>query len=312
MMRLLCVLATLSLFAATASGQMRSLFDPDDFVDPRQHEEAVFAARLVAGGARDVTDDYRPLHQNAGFLHLANSFYWKKFQFDYKHTEVLADRGPQIVTTCGCSPSIYFPTPPTRDSTPSAPLPEPKETLQFGWYYEASGGQPDLPVMLRLRASFSWQPVNTVVHSGTNDEITARLSGREKSFGLETDTYFRIGSHNVFGSLVYARNVRSGTTDDRSQQEIAYTARFPGTSYKSILMRATMTVGAISNRGAAGFNLFNPAFEAMWHHHPSRVNVHLIWSPLAMRSGAAGWETHHQIAIYVDKGYVKLFGKPST
>lgn len=300
--------AALLLFSAVVSAQMRPIFDPDDFVHPGQHEGPVFASRLIIGAAANFSDDYRPLHKSARFLHLTNSFYRGNFQFDYKHSEVRADKGPPTVS-CGCSPTIYFPTPPPHDSTPAPPQPSRKETLQFGWYFSLPGGPADPPVMLRVRASFSRQSIDTTIHSSQTGDVSARLSGREQSFGLDTDTYFRIRGHDIFGALLYARNVRSGTTDDRRQQELAYMARFPGTSYKNILMRATMTVGAISNRGAAGLNLVNPAFEALWHHHPSRANLHLIWSPQATRSGARGWEMHHQIAIYVDRGFVKLFSK---
>jgi hypothetical protein len=303
--------AAVVILCTSATAQIRPIFDPDDFVDPRQHEGPVFGSRLVAGAASDFVDDYRPLNQSASFLHLVNSFYWKSFELDYKHSEVFADRGSREVTSCGCSPPIYFPTPSTGDSTPSAPPQSSKETVQFGWYHSVSGGPVDPPVMLRYRLSWSRQAVHTTVRSGSTDDIIARLSGREQSLGIDADTFFRVRGHDIYGSVFYAQNVRSGTIDDRRQQELAYMARFPGTSYKSILMRATMTVGAISNRGAAGLNLVNPAFEALWHHHASRVNVHLIWSPLAMRSGAAGWETHQQVVIYVDRGYVKLFGKPS-
>src|SRR4051812_32843436 len=139
--------ALIVLVAAKGAAQMIPIFDPDDFVDPGQHVGPVFASRLVGGAAHDFIDDYRPLHQNTTFVHMVNSFYWKTFDFHYKHSEVFADRGPQRVTMCGCSPPIYFPTPPTRDATPSAPLPESKETLQFGWYHGVPSGRADPPVV---------------------------------------------------------------------------------------------------------------------------------------------------------------------
>ena len=52
----------------------------------------------------------------------------------------------------------------------------------------------------------------------------------------------------------------------------------------------------------------NPAFEAFWHHWGTRANLHLVWSPQTTRSGAEGWETHHQIALFVDRAlFVKIF-----
>jgi hypothetical protein len=54
----------------------------------------------------------------------------------------------------------------------------------------------------------------------------------------------------------------------------------------------------------------SPAFEAFWHEHTTDVNVHLVWNPQSTRSGAEGWTTTHQIALFVDRAlYVKLFRK---
>jgi hypothetical protein len=99
----------------SASAQQRPIFDPDDFVDPRQHEGVVFAFRLVLGGASNLDDDYRPVHHDATFALLTNSFYWSAFQFDYKHSEVRAGGAPSVVE-CRCPNPIYFPTPPPPGS----------------------------------------------------------------------------------------------------------------------------------------------------------------------------------------------------
>ena len=55
---------------------------------------------------------------------------------------------------------------------------------------------------------------------------------------------------------------------------------------------------------STGLNVVNPAFEAFWHDPVTRANLHLVWSPLSTRSGAGGWETHHQIALFADRGIV--------
>src|SRR4029077_16848936 len=99
----------------------------------------------------------------------------------------------------------------------------------------------------------------------------------------------------------YARTVRSGTPDNRSQNELAYTHRFPVLPVKSVLFRATLTVGSVSGRGATGLNVVNPYFEAFWHHYSSQANLHLVWSPQATRSGTGGWEHHNQVALFVDR-----------
>lgn len=298
--------AILLFIATAAAAQQRPVFDPDDFVDARQHDAPAFISRLVLGGASGVVDDYRPLHQNAAFLHLTNSLYWGSVQFDYKVSDVSGKKTP--VSVCGCAGNpIYFPNPPSADSVPAAPPPGLKQTSQFAWYHAVVGGPAEPEVMLRYRLSVTSQPIDTDVTSiGTG--AVSRLSGRERSIGLDADTYFRIGIHDVWGSLLVGRTTRTGTTDNRAQNELAYMARFPGRSVGPLLLRATLTVGGVSGRSASGLSIVNPAFEAFWHLRRTDANVHLVWSPLAARSGAEGWQMHHQIALFVDRAlYVKLF-----
>jgi len=305
-LRYVALTFVLLLISWAAMAQERPIFDPDDSVDTRSHDDALFISRLILGGASGFVDDYRPLHQNTGFLSLANSFYVGQFQFDYKHSEVFGSDAPVNVCFCNGKP-IYFPTPPSSDDAPAAPPPGRKETAQFAWYHAVGGGPADPPVMLRYRLSTSWQPIDTDVTAISTGE-KSRVSGRERSFGLDADTYFRIGGHDVWGSLLYARTVRTGTTDNRSQNAIAYMSRFPGWTAGPLLLRATLTIGGVTGRGSSGLNIVNPAFEAFWHDPKTRMNLHLVWSPLAARSGAEGWQTHHQVALFVDRAlYVKLF-----
>lgn len=293
------------LLATAAVAQQRPIFDPDDSVDPRHHDETLFISRLILGGAINFVDDYRPLHQNAGFVSIANALYWRDFQFDYKHSEVRGEEsGPVVVHVCGdCNEPNYFPTPPSADSTPAAPRPGSKESVQFAWYRRSG------ETMLRYRASWMYQDFDTVVRSAASERILSRLSGDEQSFGLEADTLVRIGGRRVFGLVAFARTVRSGTTDDRAQNELTYMSRFPAVSVRRLLLRATLTIGGVSNRGGTAVNVVNPAFEAYWQDRVTRANVHLVWSPLLTNSGADGWKTNHQIAFFVDRAlFVKLFG----
>jgi hypothetical protein len=134
------------------------------------------------------------------------------------------------------------------------------------------------------------------------------MSGREQSVGLDADTYLPIGKHDIYGSLLYARTVRSGTTDNRSQSEFGYMSRFPGMAFHDILLRASLTIGGVSNRGGTALNVVNPAFEAFWHSSKTRANFHFVWSPQSTNSGTGGWETHHQLAVFVDRALcVHLF-----
>src|SRR5438067_2471494 len=148
-----------------------------------------------------------------------------------------------------------------------------------------------------------------LVWSFATQEVTERRSGREQSFGVDADTYFRVGRHNLWGEVFYARTTQTGAIDNRSQSELAYMSRFPAWVVGPLILRGMLTVGAVSNRGGTGVNVVNPAFEAFWHLQASRANIHLVWSPQSTRSGAGGWETHQQIALFVDRAlYVHLFG----
>jgi len=297
------------LLSSTAAAQQRPIFDIDDFVDPREHAAPVFAARLVAGGALNFIDDYRPSHHDAAVIHFTASFYWSNYQLDYKRSEV-RDGPPARVQMCACEPPIFFPTPPSSESTPLAPPPGGKDTVQaaayYFWPWPRAGTQ---PVMLRARLTLTHQQIDTVA-TFPNSSVPTHLSGRELTLGIETDTYIPVG-RGIFGSLQYAKTERSGTAADRTQHELTYTNRFPGFAVRdAVIVRPLLTVGAVTGRGGTGINLVNPLLEAFLPYRD--VNFHLIYSPQSTRSGAGGWETHHQIALFADWGKVWFFKKHAS
>lgn len=297
-----------ALLAATAVAQQRPVFDPEDFVDPKLHERPVLISRLVAGAARNLLDGYRPLRDDAAFVHLATSLYWSRFQFDYKRSEVFAEHDPPRVFLCGCSPPVFFPTPPLADETPAPPPAGSRDTLQAGWYYSLPRGR-RAPIPMRVRLTWSRQTIDTPIHVPGTGEVVSRLSGDEQSFGLEGDTFIPFGARDHFGTLVYARTERRGTSDDRRQHEISYTARVPAVSVRGVLLRTTLTVGGVSGRGGSTINVVHPHFEANWHHARSDVYLHLVWTPQMTNSGAGGWQTRHQIAVFADRAlFVHFFG----
>jgi hypothetical protein len=287
------------LLAVSAAAQQQPIFDVDDFVDPRQHDVPVFAVRLIAGAVHGFVDDYRPLNQNVRFVSVANSVYWSNFQADYKHTEARPQHDQSPLFICNCDPPVYFPAPPAPDETPAPPSPAGRDTLQFGWY---AGGT----IKLRYRLTVSNQAIDAVAKYPNTDTVAVRLHGHERSYGFDGDTP-RIPILG-FGTLHFGRTVRSGTPDDRAQNELTYTSRFPGLAYRSVLVRGLLTVGGVSGRGASGVNVVNPAVEAFWHEPTTRANLHVAWSRSSTRSGRNGWESHNQVALFVDRGIV-LFRK---
>jgi len=301
------ITVTAFLIAAVASAQQGPIYDPEDFVDPGTGKGELFISRLVAGAGQNLSDEARPLRKDVGIVHLANSFYVSRFEFDYKLTQLFGGGSAPDVFRCGCSPPVYFPTPPPADATPSAPPLGAKNSLQIG-FYQVRKGSEDLRVVLRYRLLVSRQTFDTAIRSTTTGDVVERRSGHDQSVGLEADTQFSIHGHQFWGSLDYIRTVTSGTISDRTQQQFFYTNRFPGRALGPVLVRATLGVGGITGRGAGGLNLINPAFEAFWHHDATDANLHLVWSPQSVRSGLEGWHTQGQIALFVDRAlFVKLF-----
>lgn len=298
MRRVLLILAAL-VTAATAAAQPRPIFDPDDFVDPRQHPGMrVFASRLVVGGVLNFVDDYRPADQDIAFVHVTNSFYVGHVQFDYKRSQTTVDN--RHVEACACQPPQYFPTPPPPDAVPAAPAARATDTLQAAFYVPLGGGEGRIPVMHRYRLTWSRRTMTTEVIA---PQRPVPRRGREQTIGLEGDLW-------TFGSFQVTRTSVKEVTGDRSQTEFTYSHKFPGTSYKRILLRAIGTVGGVTNRGGTVFNVVNPYFEAFFHESKSRVNFHLVYSPQFLNSGTEGWRAHHQVALFADWGVVQLFGKP--
>lgn len=292
--------------AVAASAQPGAVVELDDFLNPGEHEGLrVFASRIAIGRAWNSIDQYRPADQDVGFVHITNSFYVGRLQFDYEHTEVLGDDRP--VQACACDPPGYFPTPPPPDAVPAAPPPGSSDALQAAFYVPVLGGPERIPVMLRYQVSWTRRTIHTDITLPHTNEVVAHRSGREQSFALDGDTYVRIRGQDLYGSIRLARTVVTGTTADRSQTEFTYSHRFPGFAYRRVLFRPLFTFGGITNRDGTAINLVNPYLEAFWREKKTRVNFHLVYSPQMLNSGAEGWRTHHQVAIFADWGIVKLF-----
>jgi hypothetical protein len=305
MVRSLAVLVAM-LIATAAAGQQRVVFDIDDYVDPGQRAGHLFISRLIAGGVTNLVDGYRPLRDDVGFVHLANSFYFSSFQVDYKHSE-LRTGGSSDLRLCACRPPVYFPTPPPDNALPDPPPAGSKDLLQVAWYQHITDAA-GLPLALRYRASFGRDLFSRSIRSIIDGKVISHLSGHEQSFGVEADTYVSIRGHELLGSWAFRRTARTGSPDGRSQHEITYTNRFGQIVTKWVLIYPTLTVGGVSDRGGTVLNVVNPQFDAVWHHDATDVNVHLVYSPHALNSGARGWQTTHQIALFVDRALlVKLF-----
>ncbi len=303
------------LTAVTASAQ-RPLFDPDDFLDPRTTGgRPVFISRVVIGAASNMAGDgFRPLGENIGYVHLATGFSWRSVQFDYKRSQMKAQdgeaavwqliRGQEVPIEGGLQFGNGFSARQTRKATPKS-----KDTLDAAWYWPVGGGGGGLPVMLRSRLTYATQPIETDLVSFASANGTQHVTGRETTFALDSDTWFRFAGHDVFGSLAFSETKTKDTLADRKERALTYTHRLPAFSinWAKIVIRPTLTVGGISNRGGSAMNLINPAVEIFRPFSRTGANLHVIYSPQRVANGE-GWTTTHQVAVLIDRAlFVKVF-----
>ncbi|HXH41834.1 MAG TPA: hypothetical protein VNN08_24635, partial [Thermoanaerobaculia bacterium] len=100
-----------------------------------------------------------------------------------------------------------------------------------------------------------------------------------------------------------------GTLANRDERALTYTNRFPSFSYDraKVLIRPTLTVGGISNRGGSAVNLVSPAIEIFRPFLHSGANLHVIWGPQWAANGG-GWKVTNQVLLLVDRAlFVKVF-----
>jgi hypothetical protein len=314
MMRRLFYIATF-LLAANAFAQTE-IFDTDDFVHPIDLDgRALFISRASIGAAAGYVDQYRPLHQTMGFLHISNTFYWHGLQATYKHTEIRgsddwsARNQPQpaslpstVMMTENLSgrrpvAQMYF----NRDHSLDAPAPAPKDSLQFAWYH-AFG--PSAPV-LRYRFTGGRQAIEPVAGlKNAEDE--------DYFYRVEVQTMIRVGGKSIFGDVNVSTITQRGARTDargiplKSQQNAyTYSAHLPLLRVGHALVVPTMTVGHVTGGGA--ISVANPSVDFVWS-RGADINFHVTYSPF-IRNVGNGWTTRNQIALFADRAiYAKLFG----
>jgi hypothetical protein len=331
----------IALLTTVAASAQWPLFDPNEFLDPRETDgRPVFISRIVIGGASNMSGDgFRPLGENVGYVHLANSFYWRSFEFDYKRSQLQAEDGESAVweLTSRRNDILLSPVIPslpiergvvelpngvlarqTRKATPKS-----KDTFNAAWYWPVSAGR-GIPVMLRSRVTYTTQTIDTdLVSDEENDEedpLVTRVQGRERTIAIDTDTWFRIAGRDVFGSLSFSETktttnigehltLGDHTLGERKERALTYTNRFPSIPINraKILIRPTLAVGGISNRGGSAVNLVNPAIEIFRPFLGSGANLHVIYSPQWTDDGEK-WRTTHQVGVFIDRAlFVKVF-----
>jgi hypothetical protein len=318
MMRALTLLFLL--FTAAAHAQL-PIFSPDDFIDPRATQgRVVFISRLVAGGARGYTDQYRDLGQDVAYVHVANSLYWSGFQAGYEHSEIRGSNDwsqrrperqvpPVVIQQCDPTPisppicaNATFPT-----GTASKPVDvAPRDAVQLSWYHSAGDR-----LMLRYQASYSRQyalpelpPQGTVTPAEDHDDTR----------GAQLDAAVRIGSRTFSGTASVTELTRASAIARTKTRAVTLTAFLPLVRVGPAILTPRVQFGRISGEeGTPSIDLITPSLDLALNIPRTRTNVHVVYSPLMERidSGRQSQRTtHHQLAVYVDRALiVAVFGR---
>ena len=300
-MRLLrSLFALLSLTAGLAShAQQLDLFDPDDFVDPHEiRGRTVFISRLVVGAARGSLDQNRPLGQDVGFVHLANSLYWRGFQFDVKHSETRGENPePSRETPCFENPGFMAGRQLCTEATfdeGQPPEPGAKNLLQASWYQTL--GQ---RLTLRYRVAYARQdavPETVAQDAGLKDYDDTRLA--------QLDAGVRVRGRTLSAYLWFTELTRHSTIDQAKVETITLGAFLPLYRVAGGILTPRLQIAGIADTGPA-IDVINPSLDLSWTVPRTDVNVHAIYSPVYGDLGN-GSKLNHQVIVYADSAILVL------
>jgi hypothetical protein len=301
--------------AADLGAQTVDVFDPDDFVDPRSHGvgngsrgDLFFVSRAVVGFARGYADKNRPLNQDIAVASINTSVYWSSFQLTYKHSEVRGENAWSARRQPAAGLQLL---------AGNGPPPGPKDSVQLALYHQIGG------CMLRYQGTWGRQsvapprtqqqqpsPLPDPDPGGGNVTPmlylnTAPGDDEDEHYAIDVDTVVRIGGHPFYGAVSYSSVTRNTLRQTETQRQLTYTGRLPVVEWSGLQLSPAVLVGGISG-GKNVLSLANPTLDLSWHSVATRANVHLVYSPV-LRSGDRGWDTQHQVAVYVDRAlYAKL------
>jgi len=293
------------LLVVPALAQEMTIFDVNDFVDPRVLGTAAASngnfkcpcvqfliARAIGGWDHDFLNVTMPTNVDVGFAHLATSFYRGSWQVNAKAT-VLRDVHRSDVFSRGTVPQQTF-------------------TLQLGHYREVSLDEDEKTVR---RLQFTWRinrhlesqrvtdpigesPVISPAPQPPPSESDAPEDLLGHEFGIEYDTHVR----TLVGSIAYTLLApedrrRSGFSDRPSRVAMVYRLD----AYQLWRFRIEPTLAAVMlGHGAK--------IESHLTIQPSvRVALPLAFktslnarvAPTFQRFG--GWQRYYEVALFVDR-----------
>ncbi|MFP5245276.1 MAG: hypothetical protein ACLGH0_01185 [Thermoanaerobaculia bacterium] len=285
-MRAVIIVLLLAL-GCPAFAQEFTIFDINDFVDPRElgavtNERGSFAcpcvsfltSRAIVGWDRDFINVMQPTATDIGFAHVATSYYRGPIQINSKVTVMRDVHRSESATV-------------SRFAVPREAI-----ALQFG-HYRAT--ELDDETIVR-RYQLSWR-VSRYLEPTTEDGRGIH-SVRTHEFGAEMD----VRTGGLVGSLTYTI-IADETADvgwpDRPTR-LAYTYRFDAIPLRNARLEPTFTFG-ILGRGLkfssrftaqAGVRLVVPLGS-------TGANFNVRVAPTVQRFG--GWHDYYEISAFLDR-----------
>jgi hypothetical protein len=280
------------LTCAAAYAQELDIFDPTDFVDPRERG-AIFRpggfgitdpgapfsiVRAYTGRVTDYQWRNAPTDADLSFLHLTSSRYWGDHQLNLKLTAFHADQNAQLPSLRG---TVQF-------------------GRYFGQYFRLRGDDTNADVEKRRIAGRVLFTVSTEKNPFLGDQSAVRRDEYNHEFGMEMDVRLPLlHARKIDGSFIWMRRrVDKNAYTDR----FSYLYRLHERTRSNGRLHLNMDVGIGAER-ANGWHccVTRAALTARFVIPLFDTGVNVSYAPTYSPAGADGRRTHHELAIYLDR-----------
>jgi hypothetical protein len=307
-----CILAAvLTVAAAAALAQEFDIFDPNDFIDPRERgavfdKTGMFAekpgrtfllTRAYSGYVSDYQWHNQPTREDVVFGHITSSFYAGENQFNLKFTGYRSGRDARVpdFRITGQYARYY--------SLEVPPLPGmPAESVRASGRILFTGSLERLPALLGLASSFNPD------REGSPSANGAREPRYSRGFGIQTDVYLDSPNFSILGSFVWIRRHLEG---EHYIDNLTYYYRGPEFTLMGDRIHFTDAVGIGGEK------------SDHWHWGSTRLvitasmqiprfrgAINIAYAPTFV-PGDRRRNFYHEVAIYLDRTFVARLGPAS-
>jgi hypothetical protein len=297
-MNRLIVVVVLLLGTIPAAAQEMTIFDLNDFVDPRALGAAATStgtftcpcvkyliSRAIVGWDHDFVNVTLPTKVDVGFAHVATSFYMGRWQVNAKAMALRDVHRPDATFV-------------SRGALPREAL-----TLQLGHYREVPIGD-DESVVRRLQVT--WRLNRHRELSRRREPIISPQPPPSRmfddvlshEFGVEYDVHVAGLTGSIAYTLLASENRNEqGFSDRPSRLSLIY--RFDAYEWKRLRFEPTLSGGVLGHGVDLGGHLtIQPsvriALPVGW-----QTNLNARIAPTFQRHG--GWQRYYEVAVFVDR-----------